>query len=214
MDEQIRRYDGTAIRITYDRVRCIHAAECVRGLPQVFDAERRPWIDPSRASADEIAAVVSRCPTGALAYERRDGAPAEAPETNRISVSADGPLFLRGRILLRMGDGTAAEEQRVALCRCGASAHKPLCDGRHHSTGFADAGVVAGGGMAGPDPDGPLEVVPQRNGPLIVRGRFTLLDGTGGKRGVFETAAFCRCGSSRSKPFCDGSHGAAGFVTD
>ena len=45
------------------------------------------------------------------------------------------------------------------------------------------------------------------NGPLIVRGVFTITDQDGnpidpGRR----TVALCRCGRSRLRPFCDGSH--------
>jgi hypothetical protein len=36
----------------------MHAEECVRGLPAVFDPRRKRWIRPGEASADEVAAVV------------------------------------------------------------------------------------------------------------------------------------------------------------
>jgi uncharacterized Fe-S cluster protein YjdI len=75
-----RHYCDDAIEITYDAHRCIHAAECIRGLPAVFDGGRRPWIAPSGASADEIANVIARCPSGALHFKRRDGGSSETPE--------------------------------------------------------------------------------------------------------------------------------------
>jgi CDGSH-type Zn-finger protein/uncharacterized Fe-S cluster protein YjdI len=215
MPEKVRTYEGPSIRIVYDPVRCIHAAECVRGLPAVFDPDRRPWIDPSNAAADDIAAVIPRCPTGALAYERLDAGPPETtPSANVVTVSADGPLCLRGRVIVRRADGTTGEELRLALCRCGASENKPLCDGRHHAREFTDPGDVARRGASEFDPGGALEVTPQANGPTVVRGRFTLVDGRGAERGVFDKAAFCRCGASNTKPFCDGSHVAAGFTAD
>lgn len=67
----VRRYarsDGAAV--TFEASRCQHAAECVRGLPQVFDTGRRPWIQPEHASLDEIATVIDRCPSLALRFER------------------------------------------------------------------------------------------------------------------------------------------------
>ena len=79
MRDEVRHYAGEAIDISYDARRCIHGAECVRGLPAVFDTDRRPWILPSGASADAIAAVIDRCPSGALHYTRRDGGAAESP---------------------------------------------------------------------------------------------------------------------------------------
>lgn len=66
----VRRYarvDGAAI--TFDSSRCQHAAECVRGLPQVFDTAKRPWIQPEHAALDEIEAVIDRCPSLALKFE-------------------------------------------------------------------------------------------------------------------------------------------------
>jgi CDGSH-type Zn-finger protein len=54
------------------------------------------------------------------------------------------------------------------------------------------------------------------NGPLRVTGAFTICDATGA---TFDLAgrtaiALCRCGHSKNKPFCDGSHNMAGFVSD
>jgi uncharacterized Fe-S cluster protein YjdI/CDGSH-type Zn-finger protein len=63
-----KEYRGERITVTFDAGRCLHAAECVRGLPQVFDTERRPWISPDDAAAGRVAEVVRRCPSGALQY--------------------------------------------------------------------------------------------------------------------------------------------------
>jgi len=65
MKKKIREYEGDDLAVTFDIDRCIHAAECARGLPQVFDPERRPWIDTSQAAANKIVEVIHRCPTGA-----------------------------------------------------------------------------------------------------------------------------------------------------
>ena len=73
----LKRYTSEAVDVTFDGARCIHAAECVRGLPAVFDTQKRPWIDPTQAGADAIVEVVLRCPSGALHFERKDGGAAE-----------------------------------------------------------------------------------------------------------------------------------------
>jgi len=50
-------------------------------------------------------------------------------------------------------------------------------------------------------------ITPYRDGPLLVRGPFTLRDQDGNEITVDrETVALCRCGKSRVRPFCDGSH--------
>jgi uncharacterized Fe-S cluster protein YjdI len=48
------------------------------------------------------------------------------------------------------------------------------------------------------------------NGPLMVSGSFEVTDQKGNKE-VKAKAAFCRCGASNNKPYCDGSHVAADF---
>jgi CDGSH-type Zn-finger protein len=50
----------------------------------------------------------------------------------RVTVYPDGPLVVRGDVRIEDVDGNAIEPTRiVALCRCGRSALKPLCDGSH-----------------------------------------------------------------------------------
>lgn len=70
MSDTRKRYTGADITVTFDAQVCRHAAECVRGLPAVFDTKARPWIQPDNATADEVAEVVARCPSGALQIER------------------------------------------------------------------------------------------------------------------------------------------------
>src|SRR5262245_32394894 len=138
-----QRYEGDEIAVTYEVKRCIHAAECVRGLPSVFDPERRPWVRPEGASVEEVVRVVERCPTGALRYERSDGTAETAALVNGVTPSPDGPLYARGEIVLQDALGMElARELRLALCRCGGSANKPYCDGRHRVLRFSDPGEV------------------------------------------------------------------------
>ncbi len=50
-------------------------------------------------------------------------------------------------------------------------------------------------------------ITPYRDGPLLVRGDFCLQDQDGNEIDAGrETIALCRCGKSRTRPFCDGSH--------
>jgi uncharacterized Fe-S cluster protein YjdI len=65
-----KTYVGTVVDVSFDAALCEHAAECVRGLPAVFEVGRRPWIMPDSAAADDVIAVVARCPSGALRIER------------------------------------------------------------------------------------------------------------------------------------------------
>ena len=50
-------------------------------------------------------------------------------------------------------------------------------------------------------------ITPYRDGPLLVRGPVTLTDQDGNRIEIDrETIALCRCGKSRMRPFCDGTH--------
>ena len=132
-----REYRTDQIVVYWESQLCIHTARCLRGLPQVFDINRRPWITVDAASADQIAEVVARCPTSALRFERLDGGPQEsAPETTTIQPVPDGPLYVRGNIRIVNQVGAARELRRAALCRCGHSKNKPFCDGSHWEIDF------------------------------------------------------------------------------
>lgn len=218
---KIRVYESDEIDVTYDLKRCIHSAECVRGLPEVFDPDRVPWVDPERADADAIAEVVERCPTGALHYRRKDGVEDERPDARNVArVDPRGPVFVRGRIRLELPDGEVLEETRVALCRCGASEDKPFCDGSHDEIGFDDLGAIQGGRLVpaeevGTDGAGAEAVTFScaPDGPMLVKGRLRV-EGTDGSVSEGVKGALCRCGHSDTKPFCDGSHRDVGFEAD
>lgn len=132
-----RSYRNEQIEVDWEPELCIHAAYCLRGLPQVFDRNRRPWVMVDAASAGEIAATIMQCPTGALSFRRSDGGPQEPlPEQATIEAQPDGPLYLRGNLHIVDQDGTVHELPRAALCRCGQSANKPFCDGTHRAIHF------------------------------------------------------------------------------
>ncbi|MEU9620637.1 (4Fe-4S)-binding protein [Streptomyces sp. NPDC048155] len=123
-----RSYDGDGVTVGYDVRRCLHAAECVRGLPSVIDTGRKPWIQPGNAPADAVADVIHRCPGGALQYHRTDGAPDEEPEVpTHVSLHADGVLHLRGDLEVATPRGPR-QETRVMLCGCGRTGNTPYCD--------------------------------------------------------------------------------------
>ena len=55
-------------------------------------------------------------------------------------------------------------------------------------------------------------ITPYRNGPYLIRGPFTLTDQDGNEIEVGRrVVALCRCGRSRTRPFCDGTHKRIGF---
>ncbi|MBJ7328975.1 MAG: (4Fe-4S)-binding protein [Solirubrobacteraceae bacterium] len=66
-----KTYSGKDVDVSFDPAVCEHAAECVKGLPTVFNTKARPWIAPDGAPAADVIEVVGRCPSGALKIERQ-----------------------------------------------------------------------------------------------------------------------------------------------
>jgi CDGSH-type Zn-finger protein len=61
-------------------------------------------------------------------------------------------------------------------------------------------------------PKNAVVITPYRDGPLLVRGDFELVDSDGRPiESRRKTVALCRCGKSRLRPFCDGTHKLIGF---
>jgi CDGSH-type Zn-finger protein/uncharacterized Fe-S cluster protein YjdI len=210
-----KTYRGRDIDVTFELKRCIHAAECGRRLQSVFDVNKRPWVQPDNATADQVQETIDHCPSGALKYVRHDGGSQEQrPDKNIIVVTDAGEYQLHGEVQLMTMDGeTLVEEYRLTLCRCGASNNKPFCDNTHRKAGFVAPSEVADNTEETADfqPTAKLKVVTAGNGPLILEGKFEIQDVSGQQVFRGEKAALCRCGGSANKPFCDGSHVAIGF---
>jgi len=197
------------LKIHFEMKRCIHARQCFLGAPKVFDPRRRPWIDGDAASTGEIVAVIDACPSGALRYERKDGAPAPTPATNTARVWENGPVELRGNFEIE-GHGAAT---RAMICRCGLTKNPPFCDDSHRGE-FEASGLPGAQDDRDVDMDvaeGAAEVRARTDGPVRMKGAVEVIDANGGRIARVENAAICRCGASGKKPFCDGTHRNIGF---
>ncbi|WP_020015549.1 CDGSH iron-sulfur domain-containing protein [Promicromonospora sukumoe] len=64
-------------------------------------------------------------------------------------------------------------------------------------------------------PTGEATVVACPDGPLLVRGSFTIVDQSGDPVPRHRaTVALCRCGGTAIAPWCDGTHKVNGFRSD
>ena len=135
-----RTFEGEDITILDVRRLCAHAAVCTDNLPRVFDVTRPRWIDPDAAPADDIADVVARCPSGALAYAVGDDPEPVQPHLEPgIRCSRGASYVVTGGVEVVGADGRPyARRERVTLCRCGASRNKPFCDGSHDDVDLGD----------------------------------------------------------------------------
>jgi CDGSH-type Zn-finger protein/uncharacterized Fe-S cluster protein YjdI len=107
-----------------------------------------------------------------------------------------GDRFTNWRRLARQAADPAVRErlmQMVRLCPSGALEMRPDADGEQL------------------EPALPVSIGVVRDGPYWVRGRIRVRAADGQAYEVRNRVTLCRCGHSRSKPFCDGSHTHAGF---
>ena len=211
MSDEIEEVRGREVVIRFEGRKCIHSRNCVLGRPDVFVPNvEGEWIHPDRATPEEVAALAANCPSGAITYERVDGSAGErAPVVNVVHIRENGPLALHAPLEI------AGEHAgyRATLCRCGASRHKPFCDGSHAAAGFSATGeppTKESRPLA--RRDGPLALAPQPNGPLKLSGAHEIVSGTGRTVERATESYLCRCGASQNKPFCDGSHRKIGFT--
>ena len=202
-----------------------------------------------------------------------------------IECAPNGPYLIRNLEKLENSKGDKIETKaRIALCRCGGSENKPLCDGTHNKIGFsgekltdgsgdkrdnyvganitihdnrgicahaalcsanlasvfryqqepwidpnaADAKAIAetikkcpSGALSYSihgselrDQDREQRVLVSNNGPYHVTGGIELKEENWGEGASKEHYALCRCGASKNKPFCDGSHWSVEFKDD
>lgn len=140
MKDITKKYTNGEVTIVWKPNQCIHSTICFKGLGQVFDPQRRPWITPESATTQQIIDQIKKCPSGALSYYMNN-------ETDEKSVQVDvetiveptpnGPLMVYGNVVVKDATGQVTKKNKVtAFCRCGGSGNKPYCDGSHKRIGF------------------------------------------------------------------------------
>jgi len=204
---------GREFTVRFDHSRCVHSRACVLGEPAVFKANQPgEWIYPDQATVQRIAIVANNCPSGAISYKAAEPSRNEPPPlVNLVRVRENGPLAFHATLEVN----GRADGFRATLCRCGQSNNKPYCDGSHVAAHFEASGEpVTAPSEPLAERDGTLSVTPTRNGPLEVHGNLEVVSGTGRTLARLSKTWLCRCGGSKKKPYCDGSHRAIGFIAD
>lgn len=129
---------------------------------------------------------------------------------NVLTMQRDGPNVVSGNLAI-----TTRARVRVmptaVLCRCGRSSDKPFCDGTHAKTGFTDPARLPPNVKTGTARAGRVTITPLPNGPNACAGPLIVRDADG-RSCASDTTYLCRCGGSRNKPFCDGTHARNGFI--
>ncbi len=215
-EDKVFKYPGKDIDVTWDGRLCIHIAECGKADGDLFTSGRKPWCQPDVCTVEEVISVCDRCPSGALNYHDKSGTHSKpVPGENTVFVSYNGPLFVTGDLAFEgLTENSPDIHYRAALCRCGQSANKPFCDNSHIKAGFSDYGAVGEKGTATEKKGGKLNIRLRKDGPLKITGNMKIVAGSGRTAWQGDETALCRCGASKKKPFCDGSHLKAGFSSE
>ena len=134
MEKEItKKYVKDDLTILWKPSKCIHAAVCVKMLPDVYNPNIRPWIKQDNASVAELKNQINECPSGALSYTDGSETPKKKTEGMvKITVRENGPMLVKGDLEITGTNGQVETKSGMtALCRCGASINKPYCDGAH-----------------------------------------------------------------------------------
>ena len=139
-ERQVTYAGGTHIAVKCDESLCSESGFCGNRLTDV--QQMVPHTDDTSVRA-QVIAMVERCPSGSLTYSIEAGEADVEPDLPRqIAVTTEitsdgpvaGPLWVTGYIPIERADGQPLETRnRVALCCCGLSKDKPLCDGAHRA---------------------------------------------------------------------------------
>jgi uncharacterized Fe-S cluster protein YjdI len=140
MKDITKKYTNGEVTIVWKPSECIHSTICFKGLGEVFDPRKRPWITPEHATTEKIVEQVKKCPSGALSYYLNSEAPADSVNIEAETIvesTLNGPLLVYGNVTVKDASGTLTKKNNVtAFCRCGASNNKPYCDGTHRKIDF------------------------------------------------------------------------------
>lgn len=134
-------FDGPNLTLRDNQDYCAFARFC--------DAHGRIWNLVYEGDATSDAHVVREahlCPAGRLMVFDKSGRELKPNDPQMISVLQDkglrisGPLWIKGSIRVESADGKSYEvRSSQTLCRCGASGHKPFCNGAHASARWKDS---------------------------------------------------------------------------
>ncbi|KOF02738.1 putative Fe-S cluster protein YjdI [Roseivirga ehrenbergii] len=66
--EIVKEYSNGELTVVWKPQKCIHAGECVKALPEVYNPKEKPWIKAENASTQALKDQIAKCPSGALSY--------------------------------------------------------------------------------------------------------------------------------------------------
>lgn len=134
----IKDYSNGEITVHWEAKKCWHFGACVGMLPNVYDPEAKPWIQPENATTKELKTQIAACPSGALSYSMNNKTVSTASKGERkLELLKDGPFTSKKEMKVTYQDGSEdIQFIRRSYCRCGASDNLPYCNGNHGKVDF------------------------------------------------------------------------------
>src|SRR4051812_13362707 len=106
-----KHYQKGDLTVVWQPKLCIHSTNCFRGLPDVFDPSKRPWVTPEGSTEEMIMQQINKCPSGALSYISTKKAEVSASDMiPEITISGKGPYLIKGNITLTDEAGNVIEK--------------------------------------------------------------------------------------------------------
>ena len=128
--EITKYYSNGEITIVWKPHFCTHVAYCFTELPEVFNPDDKPWINPYGASTKKIIRQVERCPTEALTFfynnrqndKIQDNDQKNEDSRTQIRIIRNGPAIIKGKSIITDKNGRETEiSNNFSICRCGKS---------------------------------------------------------------------------------------------
>ena len=66
--EIVKEYSNGELTVVWKPQKCVHAGECVKAFPEVYNPKEKPWIKAENASTQALKDQIAKCPSGALSY--------------------------------------------------------------------------------------------------------------------------------------------------
>ena len=86
-----KEFTNGELTIVWRPVKCVHSGICVKTLPQVYDPNKKPWIQTENASTEQLVRQVDDCPSGSLTYyfdqDEKNGVFSDNTEKKRYELN-------------------------------------------------------------------------------------------------------------------------------
>lgn len=127
----VKEYTNGEVTVVWKPGMCIHSGICLKGLPQVFNLKKRPWVNMEGADSEAIVNLVRECPSKALSIKGVRFKEEDQSATTHVTVIPHGPLIIKGGATVINRKEETVHHETVSFCRCGRSEQFPYCDGTH-----------------------------------------------------------------------------------